>query len=164
MLWRREFSGDKDWRDGGGWGGGGGWEVGLVVSASLQLPSLCFPPLQRCGRRSPATPPPPPHSGMQTGERKSNESHPERMHKGHGDAVLQQENPLSSVVFFGEVQRPQAAKAQAAALRVKAVHLSVLTLKQVLDPLRALLLQRRQLLFNLSGRRKKTKQNVSALS
>lgn len=96
-----------------------------------------------------------PHSGMQTGEKKSNESHPERMCKGHGDDVLQQENPLSSVVFFGEVQRSQAAEAQAAALRVKAVHFSVLTLKQVLDPLRALLLQRRQLLFNLSGRRKK---------
>lgn len=58
--------------------------------------------------------------------------------------------PLSSVVFFGEVQRSQASEAEAAALRVKAVHFSVLTLKQVLDPLRALLLQRRQLLFDLS--------------
>lgn len=70
------------------------------------------------------------------------ESHPEWMHG--------QKHPLSSVVFFGEVHRSQASKAEAAALRVKAVHFSVLTLKQVLDPLCALLLQRRQLLFNLS--------------
>lgn len=63
-------------------------------------------------------------------------------------------NPLSSVVFFGEVQRSQASETKAAALRVKAVHFSVLTLKQVLDPLRALLLQRRQLLFDLSEENK----------
>lgn len=95
-------------------------------------------------------------------EEKQRESSGDGCVKGHGDAVLQQENPLSSVVFFGEVQRSQAAEAQAAALRVKAVHFSVLTLKQVLDPLRALLLQRRQLLLNLSGRKKK--KNMSALS
>lgn len=64
-------------------------------------------------------------------------------------------DPLSSVVFFGEVQRSQASEAEAAALRVKAVHFSVLTLKQVLDPLRALLLQRRQLLFDLSEENKR---------
>lgn len=88
---------------------------------------------------------------MQNREGKSGESHPERMRRGHGSVVLYQKNPLSSVVFFGEVQRSQASKAEAAALRVKAVHFSVLTLKQVLDPLRALLLQSRQLLFNLWG-------------
>lgn len=59
-------------------------------------------------------------------------------------------NPLSSVVFFGEVQRSQAPKTEAVTLRVKSVHLPVLTLKQVLDLLRAVLLKRRQLLFDLS--------------
>lgn len=83
------------------------------------------------------------------------------MREGHGYVVLYQKHPLSSVVFFGEVQRSQASEAEAAALRVKAVHFSVLTLKQVLDPLCALLLQRRQLLLNLSGGGEK---NTSVLS
>lgn len=72
-------------------------------------------------------------------------------------------DPLSSVVFFGEVQRSQASETEAAALRVKAVHFSVLTLKQVLDPLRALLLQRRQLLFDLSEENKAGRHTLNAL-
>lgn len=121
----------------------------MRVRASLQLLSLCFPPFkglweEEVRRR--------PHSRVQNRERKSNESHPGWVRQGRGYVVLYQKEPLSSVVFFGEVQGAQAPKAEAAALRVKAVYFSVLALKQVLDPLCALLLQRRQLLFNLSGR------------
>lgn len=71
--------------------------------------------------------------------------------EGHGYVVLGTTNPLSSIVLFGEVQRSQASETEASALRVKTAYFSVLTLKQVLDLLGALLLERRQLFFNLSG-------------
>lgn len=61
-------------------------------------------------------------------------------------------SPLSSVVFFGEVQRPQAAEAQTSTLGVEAVHFSVLTFQQVLDLFTAFLLKCRQLFFNLTGK------------
>lgn len=112
---------------------------------------LWVPSLPRFARRSPATPP---LRDAASGEgKRRRESHPERMRKRARirGPLPGERSPLSSVVLFGEVQRSQASETEAAALRVKAVHLSVLTLKQVLDPLCALLLQRRQLLFNLSG-------------
>ncbi len=58
-------------------------------------------------------------------------------------------NPLSSVVFFGEVQRSEASEAEASTFRVKAADFSVLTFQQVLDPFGSLLLKCGQFLFNL---------------
>lgn len=116
-------------------------EAGLVPP---QVPSL--------PRRSPATPP---LEDAVSGRRKATEK--VDAERADMSSSTGGENPLSSVVFFGEVQRSQASETEAAALRVKAVHFSVLTLKQVLDPLRALLLQRRQLLFDLSGENKQTR-------
>lgn len=58
-------------------------------------------------------------------------------------------SPLSSVVFFGEVQRSQASKAETSTFCVKGVHFSVLTFEQVLDLFGTLLLKCGQLLFNL---------------
>lgn len=60
-------------------------------------------------------------------------------------------SPLSSVVFFGEVQRSQASKAETSTFCVKSVNFSVLTFQQVLDPFSTFLLKCGQFLLNLQS-------------
>lgn len=60
-------------------------------------------------------------------------------------------NPLSSVVFFGEVQRSQASKAETSTFCIKSVNFSVLAFQKLLDPFGTFLLKCGQFLFNLQS-------------
>lgn len=61
----------------------------------------------------------------------------------------------SSVVVLGKVQGTQVAKTQPHAFHVEAVHLPLLAIQQVLNPIGSLLLKGTQLLFNLDDVQRK---------